>query len=91
MEKILPLAKQLSRAKWLPPFLVFLSLLILGGTIWSGAVQLRKSVSSQIISRDAELLDAVAMLEQLGAEAVELKIVPQRCLGFVTAQRKKLF
>jgi signal transduction histidine kinase len=69
MEKILPLARQFSRTKWLPPLVTLLTLLILGGTIYLGTLQLRQNIRDQIIGRDAEVLDAVAVLDQLGADS----------------------
>ncbi len=71
MDRILPIARQLSRAKWLPPLVIVLTLAILGGMICLGARQLRDTIGRQIIQRDAEVLDEVATLEQLGAATAE--------------------
>ncbi len=67
MEKLIPIAKQLSRARWLPPVVILLTLAVLGSMIALGTRQLRDSIRTQIIHRDAEVLDAVATLEQMGA------------------------
>jgi signal transduction histidine kinase len=69
MDKILPLARQLSQARWLPLLMILMSLGILGSTIHFGSRLLRDSIREQILSRDAELLDAVARLEQLGSDS----------------------
>jgi signal transduction histidine kinase len=69
MEKILPIARQLSRAKWLPPLVIVLTLVILGVMISLGTRQLRDTIGRQIVHRDAEVLDEVATLEQIGADS----------------------
>ena len=69
MEKILSLQKQLARARWLPPLVILLTLCILGGTISFSARQVRGALRAGIVNREAEVLDAVAMLESLGAES----------------------
>ena len=69
MEKILSLQKQLGRARWLPPLVILLTLGVLGGTIYYGARQLRGALRAGIVEREGEVLDAVAMLQQLGAES----------------------
>lgn len=67
MEKILPIARQLGRARWLPPVVILLTLAILGGLIALATGQLREAIGRQIIHRDAEVLAEVASLEQIGA------------------------
>ena len=69
MEKILSLQKQLARARWLPLLVILLTLCILGGTICFSARQVRGALRVGIVNREAEVLDAVAMLESLGAES----------------------
>lgn len=69
MEPILPIARQLSRARWLPPLVIVLTLGILGGMILLGVRQLREVIGHQILHRDAEVLDEVATLEQIGADS----------------------
>ncbi len=69
MDKIRPLARQLSRSRWLSPAVIVIALCILGGMIFFGARQLRDAVGHQIVHRDAELLGEVATLEQIGADA----------------------
>ncbi|MBI5384791.1 MAG: HAMP domain-containing histidine kinase [Verrucomicrobia bacterium] len=72
MEKILPIAQQLSRARWLAPLVIALTLTTLAATIYFGATQLRPGLRSQIVSHDGEVLMAVARAEQSQAPAVEL-------------------
>ena len=70
MENILPLARQLARARWFPPLVIVLVLAILGATIALGTQRLRDSIRRQLIERDGEILDGVALLEQVGADSV---------------------
>ena len=71
MEKILPLAKQLARARWVPPVVILLVLVILGVTVFLGTWHLRNSIRAQIVNRDGEILDAVALLDSLYADSVD--------------------
>lgn len=67
MEKVLPIARELSRSKWLAPLVIFLTLAVLAITIWFGATQLRPGLREQLINHDGEVLLAVAHAEQLDA------------------------
>jgi len=64
-----PSASRRSRAKWLPPVVIGLTLTLLGGMILLGRWQLRDTLGRQIIQHDAQVLAAVATLEQLGADS----------------------
>lgn len=69
MKKILTLAHQLNQAKMLPWLVIPFTLGILGCTIYFGMLELRRTIGRQIINRDAEVLDAVTVLDQLGADS----------------------
>jgi len=58
-----------SRGTWLPPVVIGLTLVLLGSMIALGRWQLHATLSRQIVQHDAEVLDAVATLEQLGADS----------------------
>lgn len=69
MEKLLPIARQLSRARWLPPLVVLLTLAMLGATIYLDTARLRAEIRRQTIEHDGEVLFEVARMEQIDAES----------------------
>jgi len=62
MEKLASIQQLLLRLKRLPWLIIGLTLLIFGGTIFLARQQLRDKVRDQIVSRDAEVLHAVAQM-----------------------------
>lgn len=71
MKKMLLFGSQAARTKWAPPLVILLTLAILGITIGIGVLRVRESIRKQMVQREAEVLDAVVMLEQLGAASPE--------------------
>lgn len=69
MEKILPMARQLSRANWLAPLAVLLTLAILAATISLDTARIRGEVRSQIIEHDGKVMLAVARMEPIDGES----------------------
>jgi len=61
VKRILPIARQLGQARWLPALVILLTLATLAATICFGVTQLRPGLRRQIINHDGEVLMAVAM------------------------------
>lgn len=64
MEKVIQIQQLLLRSKRLPWLVSSLALAVLAGTILLASFQLRQRVREQIARRDAEVLQAVALMHQ---------------------------
>src|SRR5688572_2824893 len=73
MENLLRFPQQILRSRRLPVLIVGLTLTVFGAAIYLGTVHLRKTIRTQIINRDADILYAVALMQQLKpSETTEL-------------------
>jgi signal transduction histidine kinase len=69
MDRALPFQHQPRGGRLLPGAAVCLTLLILGGTIGWGTLHLRSKIRQQMLSREAEILNAVALMRQIAGQA----------------------
>lgn len=67
METLSRLQPQVLRSRRLPVLVVSLTLAVFAAVIYLGALHLRKSLQAQIAGRDAEVLYAVARMQQLSS------------------------
>jgi signal transduction histidine kinase len=65
METLPGIQQQILRSRRLPLLIVALVLGVFGTTIYFGTVRLRKGIQSQLVQRDADILYAVAQMQQL--------------------------
>lgn len=59
----------LRRSRWADGLVIGLALTVLGGTLVWAALDLRTRIRTQIVRRDAEILDAVTLLQHLNDQA----------------------
>ena len=64
-----PIASAAPRFRWLPLLAVGLALVVLGGALAWAALDLRERIQSQIVQGDAEILDAVTLMQHLNDQA----------------------
>jgi signal transduction histidine kinase len=64
MERVLHIQKLLLRSRRLPWVVIALTLVILGGAIAVTTEQTRQRIRNQLVARDGEVLDAVALMQQ---------------------------
>jgi signal transduction histidine kinase len=57
--------RPVQRPRWAPFMAIGLALAVLGGTLAWSALDLRGRIRSQIVQRDGEILDAVALMQHL--------------------------
>lgn len=62
MPPIHPIEPATLRSRWLPAFVIALSLLVLAGVVVLATLQARQRIREQIAGRDADVLHAVALL-----------------------------
>jgi len=60
--------QQILRSRRLPALIVSLTLAVFGVSIYFGTVHLRKKIQAQIVRRDADILYAVALMQQVHEE-----------------------
>ncbi|HMJ66920.1 MAG TPA: sensor histidine kinase [Candidatus Binatia bacterium] len=60
--------QQILRSRRLPALIVGLTLAVFGVSIYFGTLHLRKKVQAQIVRRDADILYAVALMQQLNQQ-----------------------
>src|SRR6185436_6382302 len=63
METSQPFHQRLLHSKYLSRLVIALTLVILGGTVTFGALQLRKKIREQMVKREGEILCAVALMQ----------------------------
>ena len=61
--------RSLERSRWAGGVAIGLALAVLGGTLTWAALDLRARIRAQIVQRDAEILDAVAVMQHLNDQA----------------------
>src|SRR5690242_20942396 len=64
MERVLQIQKLLLRSRRLPWVVIGLSLAVLAGAIGVTTEQTRQRIRNQMVGRDGEVLDAVALMQQ---------------------------
>jgi signal transduction histidine kinase len=60
--------QQILRSRRLPALIVGLTLAVFGVSIYFGTIHLRKKIQAQIVRRDADILYAVALMQQLNQQ-----------------------
>src|SRR6185436_8049650 len=65
---MIPFPQQILRSRRLPALIVGLTLAVFGVSIYFGTVHLRKKIQAQIVRRDADILYAVALMQQVHEE-----------------------
>src|SRR5258705_6530950 len=60
--------QQILRSRRLPALIVGLTLAVFGVSIYLGTIHLRKKIQAQIVRRDADILYAVALMQQLNQQ-----------------------
>src|SRR5687768_8174548 len=65
METLPGIQQQILRSRRLPLVIVALILAVFGTTIYFGTLRLRKGIQTQLVQRDADILYAVAQMQQL--------------------------
>jgi signal transduction histidine kinase len=68
IETMVPFPQQILRSRRLPALIVGLTLAVFGATIYLGTIHLRKKIQAQIVRRDADVLYAVALMQQLNQQ-----------------------
>src|ERR1043166_7245541 len=91
MNKVRRMIRLLGSPSRLPTLVMLLTLAILGATIFWGTKFLRQNISRQIANRDAEILHAVAVMEQFGesaavADQLEVLLKTSRLKGVIAAR-----
>lgn len=66
----------LRRSRWAGGLVIGLALAVLGGTLAWAALDLRTRIRAQIVQRDAEILDAVTLMQHLNDQAAGDTIAP---------------
>ena len=61
--------RPVARSPWAPFLIIGLALAVLAGTLAWSALDLRARIRSQIVQRDREILDAVALMQHLNDQA----------------------
>ena len=76
MSDEIPTGRPLAHARWAGGLVIGLALAVLGGTLAWAALDLRARVRAQIVQRDAEILDAVTVMQHLNDQTAGETIAP---------------
>ena len=72
----MPRPARLVRSRWAQALGIGLALAVLGVTVLWSTLRLRQNIRAQIVSRDAETLDAVAAMQHLDDRTSDETIAP---------------